>query len=1018
MSEVRSRPSAARGRGSGRASRGGYSSRGGRPSTRQTNGDTPDSIPPSSLEEEEGELGELKRMYSAKLSTIKEMFPNYSDEDIVFALQETDGNLEATIDRISEGKTTATLHLLSTADPCCLPTGNISQWGEVKKKTKDRAQPKSKDHATTAADTAHTSARGGRGRGSIDGFRGRGRGSERTRGTTRGGRAASAAAEPQNPTLDKGFTDTAPVGDWDKDNIADGVAGGPSQAPETDNAALDSSWENINAAEVAPTVAPEPAKPSLKPDGTRTWASMFNRPVAAEVSKKPSKEAPMEEAASEQPPIPASNAGELDMPGLPPPLPVENISPDVPNTPPSPSMVSSEHAAELTPPKDELTETNLEQVLDTSGPPNSGTAASTVASTIDHRMGTGTPMQPSAPSGTSRPPMGGFATSAYKATGMPGRSASFQRRVLEQREAVVMPGKHAVDRAAVQFGSMGLNGSSEDLDVDDDREEPETRGQPPQHSPIAPKAALPPPGQGTQPLTNESLPAPRQAPGLPPLNHQSSQQSMQPLENDRTVSQQPSQPSYPYNQFSSGFGPQPTPREPSAPTQKPYEPFGSQIQQPQHPFDAYSSTSQGPPLSQQHAPSQHGGLSSAPHDMSSYYTSDNQRNPYQNYYASYGQQSQQNPQDAGHAQHRTPSAFGTSAAEQAAQHATSQPQQQPSSRYGQASDPQGSGSSTPNPSLHGQGQPSQPPQLLPQQQQQPQGQSGGQHGGYPYGHPYFHSPYYQAYANQVSHHAFGRDRPMYDDARRFDDQFLTQNGQFGYGGSQGGYGAPFAGGAGKQGMYSQPQPGYGMSPQASYDQHAPSPAAHGPFGQQAAAPTRDGASSAHMSSYNRTGSTQPSEHQQQYPGGNSGGYGGMSDGFGRSGSSFSGPNHGVGHQPAGQQGSNEDSLRGYGESGKMAGGPSPAPGMRPGSAVNNVPGQSGLPPSQSGGQQGYGGYPGHLNHQMHGQQYGAGPGGLGGHHQSAGQGHQSGGYGGPYGGGFGSSYYSNNRGGWGSNYGH
>lgn len=107
MSEVRSRPSAARGRGSGRGSRGGYSSRGGRPSTRQTNGDMPDSILPSSLEEEEGELGELKRMYSAKLSTIKEMFPNYSDEDIVFALQETDGNLEATIDRISEGKSTS-----------------------------------------------------------------------------------------------------------------------------------------------------------------------------------------------------------------------------------------------------------------------------------------------------------------------------------------------------------------------------------------------------------------------------------------------------------------------------------------------------------------------------------------------------------------------------------------------------------------------------------------------------------------------------------------------------------------------------------------------------------------------------------------------------------------------------------------------------------------------------------------------------------------------------------------------
>ncbi|KAL8918923.1 MAG: hypothetical protein Q9172_005218 [Xanthocarpia lactea] len=1000
MSEVRSRPSVPRGRGSGRGARGGHSSRGGRGPIRQTNGDMPDSIPASGLEEE-GELGELKRMYSSKLSTIKEMFPNYSDEDIVFALQETDGSLEATIDRISEG--------------------NISKWGEVKKKTKERSQPKSKDPAATAADTAHTATRGGRGRVGADGFRGRGRASERGRGIGRGGRGASAVAESRSTTLDKGSTDTAPVGDGDRDTTSDGVMGAPSQTAETDNAPLDSSWENITASEAAQTVPPEPAKPSLKPDGTRTWASMFNRPAAPEVLKKPSKESTIDGAASEQPSMPTSNAEEMDMPGLPPPIPVENINPDIPNTPPSPSMVSSEQVAELTPPKDELTETNLEQVLDTSGPPNTATAASTVASTVDHRMGTGTPMQPPAQSGTPRPPMGGYATSAYKATGMPGRSASFQRRILEQREAVVMPGKHAVDRAAVQFGSMGLNGSSEDLDVDDDREEPETRAQPPQHSPIAPKATLPPPGQGTQSLANEPLPAPRQAPGLPPLNQQSSQQPMQSLDSGGDVSQQPSQSSYPYNQFSSRFGPQPTSQEQSAPTQKPYEPFGSQIQQqPQHPFDAYPPTSQGPPPSQQHAPSQLGGLSSAAHDMPPYYTTDNQRNPYQNYYANYGQQSQHNPHDAGHTQHRTPSAFGTSAAEQATQLTTSQPQQQPSSRYGPSNDLQGSGSSTPNPSLPGQGQPTQPPHLL-QQQQQPQGQSGGQHGGYPYGHPYYPSPYYQAYMNQVSQHAFGRDRPMYDDARRFDDQFLTQNAQFGYGGGQGGYGGPFAGGAGKQGMYNQPQPGYGMSPQGSYDQHASSPAAHGAFGQQASAPAREGVTSAHMPSYNRTGSAQPSEPQQQFPGGSSAGYGGMSDAFGRSASGFQGPNHGLGHQQVGPQGSNDDSLRGFGDSAKMGGGPSPAPGIRPGSAVNSMAGQSGLPPSQSQGQQGYSGYPGHLNHQLHGQQgsqYGAAPGGLGGHHQSAGQGHQSGGYGGPYAGGFGSSYYGNNRGGWGSNYGH
>lgn len=103
MSEVRTRPLGPRGRGSGRGGRGGHSSRGGRGPSREPNGDQTDS-PMAPAMEDTGELGELKRLYSSQLSTIKEMFPDWSDEDIVFALQETDGNLEATIDRISEGK--------------------------------------------------------------------------------------------------------------------------------------------------------------------------------------------------------------------------------------------------------------------------------------------------------------------------------------------------------------------------------------------------------------------------------------------------------------------------------------------------------------------------------------------------------------------------------------------------------------------------------------------------------------------------------------------------------------------------------------------------------------------------------------------------------------------------------------------------------------------------------------------------------------------------------------------------
>jgi hypothetical protein len=102
MSEVQSRPAASRGRGSARGGRGGFSSRGGRGGrSHTTNGDKPDTSAASI--EEDGEVGQLKKQYGGRVGTIKEMFPDWTDEDIVFALQETDGDLETTVDRITDG---------------------------------------------------------------------------------------------------------------------------------------------------------------------------------------------------------------------------------------------------------------------------------------------------------------------------------------------------------------------------------------------------------------------------------------------------------------------------------------------------------------------------------------------------------------------------------------------------------------------------------------------------------------------------------------------------------------------------------------------------------------------------------------------------------------------------------------------------------------------------------------------------------------------------------------------------
>lgn len=57
----------------------------------------------SSLDETT-EFKALRVKYSASLKTLNEMFPDWSDVDLLSALKETDGSLEMTIAHIAEGK--------------------------------------------------------------------------------------------------------------------------------------------------------------------------------------------------------------------------------------------------------------------------------------------------------------------------------------------------------------------------------------------------------------------------------------------------------------------------------------------------------------------------------------------------------------------------------------------------------------------------------------------------------------------------------------------------------------------------------------------------------------------------------------------------------------------------------------------------------------------------------------------------------------------------------------------------
>ena len=831
----------------------------------------------------------------------------------------------------------------------------MPQWGEVKKKAKDRSQSKQPQDSSTPAEPLAPHSKGGRGRGGADairGGRGRGsdRGSDRSRGGVRGGRVARGTTpkvnghQAGNKAQQDGWGTETAVGAWD------------TTTTDTDSAALDSSWENVTAEQAEPPTQEE-NKATSKHEPPKTWAAMFAKPKPAPPAKAP-KAVPAHEPPSDPVAAPATTMEPL------PPV-VSSNETETPSTPPTSDLAGSEQTVEITPPKDDLTEDNLEKLPDNSGPAITATAASTAASTVDQRVISGTPLATSQAPQTTRPPLGGFATSAYKATGLAGRTSSYQRKIMEQQEAVVMPGKHAVDKAAVQFGSMGLNGAPDDLDVDSDREDAETRAQPPQHSPIAPRASLPPAPLQQANAFPQAEPEPQQrpAPGLPPVTQAT------PLQNQPQVSAAESltaaQRGYPYDQFSSQYSQASAQPDVSAPTQKPYEPFGNQLQQSQH-YDPFQGTGYGNFGNE--APRQYleSKGASGPGHTSSYYTSDEQQNRHPGFqHGQYGLGQSHSGPEPTPSQHRTSNDIGSSAPSQPSQQATAH------GRFGNATDAQGSGHSTP----------------YQQSGNHPHGSAPGH--GYGYGYPY--GGYYPSYMSQMNNPPYGRERQTFDDPRRFEEY---QNSSYGFGGQAGYAGSHY--GAGGKNPYSQGHPGYGMSAQTSHDQHSSSPATAGAFGGQLPTSGRESAVGGLSGYGGRSGSTQPSD--QLHPSSQT-----SHDLFGgRSGSAYQGQNQGLGS-------SNDDPLRNYNESSKVPGGPSPALGQsgnRPGSAVNP---QTGLPPQDARFQQGYG-YPSH-------SQYGAGPGGAGAHGSQGGSHQGYGGYGAA--GGYGGSYYgSNNRGGGWANYGH
>lgn len=103
MSEVDARLPPSRGRSSTRGGRASYGRGGPRGGRKPANGTTNHSLGSEESLEEQGELGEMKKKYALELPMLKDMFPDWTDVDLVFALQESDGDIPSTVDKITQG---------------------------------------------------------------------------------------------------------------------------------------------------------------------------------------------------------------------------------------------------------------------------------------------------------------------------------------------------------------------------------------------------------------------------------------------------------------------------------------------------------------------------------------------------------------------------------------------------------------------------------------------------------------------------------------------------------------------------------------------------------------------------------------------------------------------------------------------------------------------------------------------------------------------------------------------------
>ncbi|KAF9111879.1 hypothetical protein BGX27_004322 [Mortierella sp. AM989] len=180
--------------------------------------------------DEPEDLRQLRQQHGGSLVTLKELFADWTEEDLLYAIQDAGGDIELTILRISDGHAT--------------------QWGEVKGKKKT---PKPKSSSDKQEFRTSNSQRGGfAGRGRGDSFRG-GRGGA-TRGTPR---TVNGGDRNGRPTKPEAITEQALNNTTDSKTDSDVIA-----AVATDSIA-----------ETAPAWGDEPSTTNDSSNTTDDWSN-------------------------------------------------------------------------------------------------------------------------------------------------------------------------------------------------------------------------------------------------------------------------------------------------------------------------------------------------------------------------------------------------------------------------------------------------------------------------------------------------------------------------------------------------------------------------------------------------------------------------------------------------------------------------------------------------------------------------------------------------------------------------